>query len=64
MFQVCLGSDSGRLSVRRPVGPQRTAVQAGSDNPSFDHKFIFTVSKTDLVKRIIVEVWHRDRGQK
>jgi hypothetical protein len=44
---------------------QRTAVHKSSQNPIFDHKFMFDIDEaSDLMKQLQLAVWHRDKTLK
>lgn len=52
------------LVTSSEAGFQRTAVHRDSNRPFFDHRFIFELKDGDLLKRIQLAVWHRDRQLK
>ena len=43
---------------------RRTCVHRDSSQPFFDHKFSFEVLESDLEKRVLISVWHRDRPKR
>lgn len=44
---------------------QRTAVHKISNDPIFDHKFVFNINDyNDYAKHIQIAVWHRDKNLK
>ncbi|GJQ85861.1 PsGEF [Trypoxylus dichotomus] len=56
-IKVCLSD--GRRKEQGTL--QRTPVQAESCKPTFNHTFRLPLRKSDLQKRLFIEVWHRDR---
>ncbi|XP_017779494.1 PREDICTED: uncharacterized protein LOC108564844 isoform X3 [Nicrophorus vespilloides] len=60
--KVAVSERTGEGRRRRKGTLQRTAVQAESSSPVFEHVFKVPVQKTDLQKVLHVEVWHRDRA--
>ncbi|KAF2894988.1 hypothetical protein ILUMI_11188 [Ignelater luminosus] len=59
--KVILSDRIGDVHKKRNGILQRTAVQANSCRPTFNHTFRLPIHKQDINKRLHIEVWHRDR---
>ncbi|XP_008201022.1 uncharacterized protein PsGEF isoform X2 [Tribolium castaneum] len=62
--KVALSDRLGDNRRKRNGILQRTAVQADSSKPFFNHTFKFPLQKESLQKRLHIEVWHRDRSSR
>ncbi|CAH0553429.1 unnamed protein product [Brassicogethes aeneus] len=65
VLHVAIGDRLGDSRRKRSGGTlQRTAVQADSLRPHFNHTFRFPRPSEHANKRIHIEVWHRDRSSR
>lgn len=63
-LQVALSDCLGDNRSNRNGTLQRTAVQADSCKPFFNHNFKFLLPSESPYKRLHIEVWHRDRSSR